>query len=237
MTNDANSSIRRGIVAVTIGSFSIAALLGVIALLGGGALGETEGRVLLTTLVVGCASVGVLCYLATGDTPFQLVGVLGGLVVLVPLTTALWMVWSNFDGASQGLWKTFGVGLVLALTLAQASLLLALVWRASSLRWLLLATLGCAALLAAIVISIIVSEGGDNDTVFRVVGILAILDVLGTVICIALGFFGRRSQPPVEQGTPVLLPPALSARLAARAAETGRSTNDLLIEATERYLS
>ncbi|MGD9960309.1 hypothetical protein [Nocardioides sp.] len=235
MTTDSNSSLRRIIVAVTIGSFSIAALMGVIALLGGGPFGELEGRVLLTTLIVGTTSVAVLCYLGTGETPYQAVGVLGGVVVLVPLSTALWMVWADFDDASEPLWKTFGVGLVLAATLAQASLLLALAGKVPSLRWLLLATLACASALAAIVSVLIVGEGGDDDTIFRVIGILAILDVLGTVICIALGVFGRNRQP-AERGMQVVLPADLSVRLAARAAETGRSTDDLLVEAAERYL-
>ncbi|CUR60272.1 conserved membrane hypothetical protein [metagenome] len=234
MTTDANSSLRRSIVAVTIGSFSIAALMGVVALLGGGSFGEGEGKVLLTTLIVGSASVAVLCYLATADTRFQAVGVLGGVVVLVPLTTALWMVWAEFDDVSEPLWKTFGVGLVLAATLAQASLLLALAGRVPSLRWLLVVTLGCAAVLAAIVSVLIVAEVGDTDSMARVIGILAILDVLGTVVCIALGVFGRIRQPAVEQ---IVLPADLRARLSARAAETGRSTNDLLVEAAERYLA
>ena len=55
---------RRIVVILVIGSFSVAALLGIIALLGGGELGETEGKVLLTTVIVGVESIAVLCYLA-----------------------------------------------------------------------------------------------------------------------------------------------------------------------------
>ncbi len=236
MTTDANSSLRHTIVAVTIGSFSIAALMGVVALLGGGSFGVLEGRVLLTTLIVGCTSVAVLCYLATGDTAYQRVGVLGGVVVLVPLATALWMVWVDSDNTSQALWKSFGVGLVLAVTLAQASLLLALAGTVRSVHWLLWSTLGCAALLAAIVSVLILGGGGDGDAILRVIGILAILDVLGTVIVIALGVFGGTRRP-AESGARISLPADLSVRLAARAAETGRSTDELLVEAAERYLA
>ena len=57
--------IRRAIVRTTIGSFSLAALMGIIALLGGGHFGATQGRVLLTTLLVGVVSIAVLCFLVT----------------------------------------------------------------------------------------------------------------------------------------------------------------------------
>ena len=73
-----------------------------IALIGGGAFGATEGRVLLTTLLVGVASVAVLCYLATAGTPYQWVGVVGGVVLVAPVVTALFMIWHDFDTARRG---------------------------------------------------------------------------------------------------------------------------------------
>ena len=76
--------IRKVIVRVTIGSFSLAALLGIIALLRGGEFGQTQFRVLLTTLLVGVVSIAVLCYLATAGRPSQPVGVAGGVIVLFP---------------------------------------------------------------------------------------------------------------------------------------------------------
>ena len=79
----ATAPVRRIVVWLTIGSFSIAALMGILALLCGGAFGEREGQVLLTTLVVGVTSVAMLCYLATAGTRVQAVGVVGGIVVLV----------------------------------------------------------------------------------------------------------------------------------------------------------
>lgn len=49
MTDTSKASLRRTMIALTIGSFSIAALLGVLSLLGGGDFGEPELRVLATT--------------------------------------------------------------------------------------------------------------------------------------------------------------------------------------------
>ena len=118
--------LRRVTLFLTIGSFSIAALLGVLALLSGGAFGEGQARVLVTTVCVGVASVLTLCYLATVDRPFRLVGVLGGLAAVPTLVVSLLLVWTEIGDNSRGdlVWKAFGIGSVASLTLAQAALLL-----------------------------------------------------------------------------------------------------------------
>ena len=67
----------RLVTTLVIGSFSVAALLGIIALLGGGELGETEGHVLLTTVIVGVESIAMLCYLAVSGRPTAIVGLVG----------------------------------------------------------------------------------------------------------------------------------------------------------------
>lgn len=60
--------LRRVVLYVVIGSFAIAALMGIAALLTGGAFGETEGKILLTTLATGLSALAVLCCLATFDS-------------------------------------------------------------------------------------------------------------------------------------------------------------------------
>src|SRR5688500_8959512 len=138
---------RRLVITLVIGSFSVAALLGIIALLGGGDLGETEGRVLLTTVIVGAESIAVLCYLAVAGSRAALVGLAGGLVSLVPFALALWFTWSESD--SQSLWDVLGVSVTIAATLAHACLLLAL--DRGRLRMLLAATLVTMAIVAAMI--------------------------------------------------------------------------------------
>src|SRR4051794_31401694 len=101
------SRFRRVAATLTIGSFSVAALMGIVALLGGGDFGEGEVRVLLTTLIVGCASICVLSYLATAGTRWARVGAAGGVVVIVPVVTALLLVWSHSAGDSETVVKTF----------------------------------------------------------------------------------------------------------------------------------
>jgi len=233
------SSLRSLFVAATIGSFSIAALLGVIALLGGGSFGEGETRVLLTTVLIGSGSIAMLCCLATDETPYRWVGVLGGLTVLVPVVTGLLMIWQSWDDNSDwGLLRTFGVGTTLAITLAQICLLLALAHGRPSLRLLLWGTVALALVLGGTVSAMIIGETG-SDGVARFLGVVAILDVLGTVVTIALARFGssaptaRRTRETMAVG----LPTALVGRLDVYAAHTGVSRDALVVEAVDQFLA
>jgi len=228
--------VRKVVVRLTIGSFSVAALLGIAALLAGGRFGETEARILLTTLLVGVVSIAVLCYLATAGKRFQAVGVAGGVTVLVPLATALLMIWGQGLADEPAVFKPFAVGAIVAASLAQASLLLALCERGRRLiRRLLVATLAFAGLVAAMT-AVLVLADGDNfpDWYFRLLGVIAILDVLGTVTVAALMKFGPPETSPAA--ATLILPPTLSTRLAEAAASEGRSPSELATEAIERYL-
>ena len=229
------STFRRVAVALTIGSFSIAALMGIIALLSGGDFGEGQVKVLLTTLIVGCASICVLCYLATAGSPWAAVGGVGALVLVLPVVTSLVLVWHDWDDFSfpdEAWGKWFGVGAVLAATLAQICLLLALATR-SGLRFVLWSTIALATVLAVVISGMIINEV-ETDNGWRFIGVVAILDVLGTLVTIALAKFGRG--PARFEDDPLLLPPGLDAQLAERAAAQGRSRASLLAEAVEQFL-
>lgn len=221
--------LRRLVVALVIGSFSVAALLGIIALLGGGELGETEGRVLLTTVIVGVESIAVLCYLAVAGKRAALVALAGGLVSLVPFSVALWLTWGGSD--PQSLWDVFGVSVTIAATLAHACLLLAL--DRGRLRLLLAATLVAMAGVAAMICNAIVNGEDLNDLYWRTFGVVAILDVLGTVVFAALGIFGRRGRP---DGEPDLMTPVLESRVIDAASSRGISPSQLISDALDQFL-
>jgi len=229
------SAFRRIAAILTIGSFSIAALMGIVALLGGGDFGEGEGKVLLTTLIVGSASICMLCYLATSGTRWAPVGVVGAVVALVPTLTALLLVWQDWDSFEDGTLKTFGVGVTCAVSLAQICLLLALAGNRDNLRLVLWATVGLAVVVACIVSGMILGEI-DAEDIWRVLGVAAILDVLGTLVTIALAKFGDKDEHPQPGRLQVTLGTEQAIALAQRARETGRSSDELVAEAVERYL-
>lgn len=236
MAQPSTAPIRKAIVRVTIGSFSLAALMGIAALLGGGDFGATEGRILLTTLLVGVVSIAVLCYLATAGHRSQPVGVAGGAVVVVPLVTALLMIWGDVQsGPNETILKIFGVSAIVAATLAQASLLLTLADRARPLvRRILAGTLVLAAVLAVMTSLLVTGYEPGEDSFYRLLGVVAILDVLGTVVAAALMKFGAGAAD--RSDTEVSLPGELAARLGGYAALAGRSRDDVVAEAVERYL-
>lgn len=237
MTESIQTPWRRIIVALTIGSFSIAALMGISALLGAGDFGNTEWQILGTTVLMGCSSLLVLSYLATAGTPYVAFGGLGALADAVVVTTALVMIWADTTGGPDGLLKAFGVATVVAITLAQVCLLAVAVRRRPSLAPLLWGTTAVATVLAAIVTAAIL--GSDiGETGVRILGVVAIIDVLGTIVTIALAVFGDSpNRTPISGPLQVELGADLAERLRRRAAETARPASDLAAEAVESWLA
>ena len=224
--------LRRLVSSLVIVSFSFAALLGIAALLGGGGFGETEAQVLLTTVIIGVESVAVLCYLGLAGHRLAAVGAAGAVVSVVATMLALWLTWG--DDGSTTVWRAFGVAVTLAVSLAQVSLLLALVGRRKV--WAGLGgTLLAVAVVAVMVIIPIVTESGMSDGYWRAFGVVAILDVLGTVVLTAVGVFRRR--PDEEDTEPRLLTAAVESRLVDVAQLRGTSPSQLVSEALDAFLA
>ncbi|KAA1427180.1 hypothetical protein [Nocardioides antri] len=207
--------LRRVVVTLVIGSFTLAALMGIAVLLGAGGFGETQWRVLATTVAVGVTSVALLCHLGLAGRSHAWVGLLGAAVALVAFGSSLELIWGTADTFT--LWSASGT---IAATLAQVSLLLTVAAR-RDLDWLLVPTLAAAVLVAAMIVGPILNESApDGDGYFRLLGVLAILDVLGTLVLIALAVFGRRP-----------------ARVAATASGAGQVTLDVDAAVRDRVLA
>lgn len=225
---------RRLAATLTIGSFSIAALMGIAALLGPGDFGEGEGRVVLTTVIVGCASMCSLCYLATSGTRWAPLGLLSGVALALPVVTGLTLVWSDWSLDADGTLRAFGVGVVLSLTLAQLCLLLSLAGdgRLGAVLW---PTVLVAAVVALLVSGMVLGQDA-TDGLWRLVGVLAILDVLGTLVTIAWAKFADRSAPGSGVRLRVTLSEHQTVALRRLAAGTGHSPDRLVAEAVDRML-
>ncbi|WP_243059563.1 CopG family transcriptional regulator [Nocardioides sp. SR21] len=226
--------LRRLVAAVVIVSFSLAALLGIAVLVGAGEFGDTEAQVLLTTVIVGFESVAALCYLALAGHRLALVGVAGGVVSLVATALALWLTWIEGYGDAQ-VWQAFGVAVTIAASLAQVSLLLALVGRRTS-PVLLGGTLLAVTVVAGMVVLPIVTEDVFSSGYWRVFGVVAILDVLGTVVLMALGVFGGRAEQREARPESRLLSAAVEARLVETAHQRGTSPSQLVSDALDAYV-
>jgi hypothetical protein len=227
-TTRTKTDLRRIVLAVTISSFSIAALMGIGALLGPGEFGETGVRVLLTTVVVGSASVVTLCCLAVVGDRFQLVGVTGFLVALATAALGLFLVWDWSEDLPGSVYETFGVAIAVSITLAQVCLLLGLAGVRRALAPLMWTTVALAVVVSSMV-SAMITGYEPTDGFWRTLGVIAILDVLGTLVTVAVAVFGRD-----DRALSVTLPPAVAARLRAESAETGRPVPELVDEAVAR---
>jgi len=217
------SLLRRIVVGVIIASFGLAAVLGIIVLLGV-ELGETAGKVLGTTAIVGSFSVAVLCCAALLGRRAQVVGAVGVFVTVLSAVLVIWFVWdsdlwSRWDGVFRVLWT----GVAASAAFALASLLLLLVdRRRSAVRVTLAVTLVVVALLLAMTLYLIWARDVDGEIFPRVYGIVAILAALGAVVVPVLSLLlpDSRGRAGIDH--------ALAERLVEEARRRGISVEELV---------
>jgi hypothetical protein len=245
ITGQTVRGIRRAAIITIIVSLSLTALIGIFALLTG--FEEVQGKILLTTLVIAGFSITSLCHLAVVGKALQVVGFVGIVVSGIAMIAAVILIWGS-DYIDDLVWKTLGVASVWAVSLAHANLLLLLGQRRNSLiRSGLLITVGLVALVALLITLPIVSDGEipgyeAQDAYWKFFGVIAILDVLGTIVLPVASRFLRdetAAAPLAPELAPVFAPvlsPELAARLDALAAEPGRSRESVTIDALTEYL-
>ena len=180
------SQLRRVIVWIIVVSFGVAALGGIVVLLGG-SFGEQAGRVLGTTAVVGAFSVAVLCCAALIGRRLQTFGVIGAAVAVVSAALVITVIWYRGDGGSD-FWDVLvrltWTGVAASAAFALASLLLLLADREQrAVRIGLIVTLVLFAIVLAMTVYVIWwSDTIEGDTYARVLGVVAILAALGAVV-------------------------------------------------------
>lgn len=197
--NMSKSSLKRwfiiGIVLSLVGS----ALLGIAALLQGNFDG-TDWKVLLTTLIVGIFSLTSLASLRSIESDSRELRLFSTLGIVTSLLAALCMaclIWSSDIFGSEMLWRVSFTLAVLAISIAHASLLVGFRKRGSTLNLLSTATLGCIATVAGMLIYLTTASQADQvgEFFYRLLGVFAILDVLGTIILPILAKFTPNPQP------------------------------------------
>lgn len=226
--------IRRWAVIAIIVSLSVTAVIGIVTLLGG-SFGDVQSKVMLTTLVIGVFSVLALADLAVAGRRFQWSGYLGILTAAIALGMSLSMIWGE-AWSHEAFWKTFGIIAVLAGSLAHANLLLLLGERrrpvVQASLWI---TVALVALLAGMIIALILTDGDiGSDAYARVLGTVAILDVLGTIVVPVVSRFLRDETGPASRhGLVVALPADLSARVSSLAAERQMTADAFVVKILE----
>ncbi|MFM6982429.1 MAG: hypothetical protein ACKOWP_06685 [Microbacteriaceae bacterium] len=253
--------LRRIIVWVIIVSLVITAGVGIATLLSG-EMGETQSKVLITTLAIAGFSVTALCHLAVLNRDVRVVGWAGIVSSALGLVAALMLIWRTWDYEQQFIdqefWdliqKSFFVLLISALSFAHANLMLLLAH--STRRWMRMAlgaNLILITLVAVMVIPVVISEGEFpgaliSDTYWRLFGVVAILDALGTIALPVTTLIMRRQHDGDHVAAPVAasatshivavsLPTELSARVTERATAAGVTPEQFVTDTVAQALA
>jgi len=220
--------VRRAAVIVVIAAAAVSAVLGIVLLLTGG-WGELQGRILGTTATITAFSAVALCHLAQADRPLRALGYAGIAASVGALIPILWLIWANWG--SEGwdlvgtLTKWFFALLVVALSLAQANLLLLLAARRHpAIRTILVVVLAAIAIVAVMILIPILSDGripaSDGEWYWRLFGVAAIVDGAATIVLPVLGLVLKEAPTGLVALT-LHVPAELVGRLDARAAAEG----------------
>ena len=164
-----------------IGSLCVSALIAIFIFLLG-SFGEIEVRILLTTLTIGCYSLTGLCCAALGEKrPSSVLAPTGMLVSVIGFLVNTVTIWEIAD--IDDTWQTVVILHILAVALAHAALMLHIQPRANHVRSSLAGTLVMIGIVAGMLIALVLAEGDINsEFYFRLIGVFAILDVLGTIV-------------------------------------------------------
>jgi hypothetical protein len=244
--------VRRIAIWTVIVSLVITALIGIYTIVSG-EFGETQGKVMLTTLAVAGFSILALCHLAVFGRDVKIFGWVGigtSGVALGLAAALIWWDWSDFMYQPGGLYltltKSFAVSALVAVSLAHANLMLLL--QNSPLRWIrtaLSVALVLITIVPTLVIPVILTEGtfppmSFQDVYWRFFGVILILDALATIALPVTTLIVRsqRKNDVDVAGAPKAAAPAITVALSgvnaawvkSRATEMG-STVDQVVTA------
>jgi hypothetical protein len=243
--------VRRVAIWTVIISLVITALIGIYTIVGG-EFGETQSKVMLTTLAVAGFSILALCHLAVFGRDVKVFGWVGigtSGVALGLAATLIWWNWSDMMYQPSDLYlnltKSFAVSALVAVSLAHANLMLLL--QNSSLRWIrtaLSVALVFITIVPALVLPVILTDGtfppmSFQDVYWRFFGVILILDALATIALPVTTLIVRsqRKNLAVEPAVPkaasaatinVSLSGVNAAWVKTRATETGTTADQVI---------
>ncbi len=176
-----NTSFKKVFLITMIISLSLSALIGIILFLIGD-FGEIESKILFTTLTIGGFSLTALCSSALYDkhryVAFSSLGMIIAVIGFLSTTTAIWEI-LDFDD----IWKMIIISIILSASIAHSSLLLLIKSEKTIVNVSLVSTLLFISIVAIMLIVLVLSEFDlDFEFYYRLLGVFAILDVLGTIV-------------------------------------------------------
>lgn len=186
---------KRAFLITMIVSLSISALIGIIIFLFGD-FGETEARLLMTTLTVGGYSLtGLCCSVLYEKGKFPALAVSGMAISVIGFLYSVLAIWEVIQLDNKFTGETLATLVILAFSTAHAALLLLIESGKPVVNGALAATMLFIAIVAGMLIGLVVNGFGDvGEFYYRLLGVFAILDVLGTIVTPILHKVNSRDQ-------------------------------------------
>jgi hypothetical protein len=180
---DSSFNFKRTFLLSMIISLSISALIGIVIFLFGD-FGDTEARLLMTTLSVGGYSLtGLCCSVLYEQRRFTAFAIGGMAVSVIGFVYTILAIWEVIDLDTQMTAETLSTLIILAFSTAHASLLMQIRSEKGIVNGSLAATLVFIAIVAFMLIYLVLNGFGDaGEFFYRLLGVFAILDVLGTIV-------------------------------------------------------
>ena len=177
--------VKRYIIMVLVATLCVAAIGGIYAFIFG-SFSDIQVRIMITSLSLAVFSLtGLSCAVWIEKKrllPLAYSGItISGLTWLIILRLT-WDMHENSGHWVETLNKLGGMGAVLSLALAYSSLLLTLRKSAGVVEYIINFTLGCLSVVTIMLLGLIWFEWQVHSQFWRVLGVFAILTVLGTVL-------------------------------------------------------
>lgn len=175
----AQFNYKRTLIWLLIIALSLAALTGIIIFLIGD-FGEIGARILLTTLALGGYSLTGLCSAMLQKYPrYKMFSNIGMLVAFLGFIVATLFTWEILD--MDDIWEVVIIFIVLSIGIAHASLLLQIKPKSKQLKIIRSLTIGFIAIVTLMLIRSTIGNFNESDLYYRLLGVFAILDVLGSI--------------------------------------------------------
>jgi hypothetical protein len=178
---DNTNDIKKIFLKTLIVSLSATGLLGIFIFLFG-KFGETEGRLLLTTLSMGgCSLTGLCCSTIYPSEKYKIFSIIGIGTAGLCFVLTLFNIWGDFKNL-ENTWKLLLSLIVLTITFAHISLLLNIKIVNQLVKNTLTATTIFIGIVAFMLLTLIVGGFGKGDFFYRLLGVFGILDIVGTIV-------------------------------------------------------
>ncbi len=175
-----NLNYKKYFIVTLIVALSIGALIGIIIFLFGD-FGEIEVQLLLTTLSFGGYSLTGLCssiiYNRKDLTAFSIYGML---ISIIGFISTIMAIWEIFDFGN--LWKIIAILIILTVGTAHTSLLLQIKTNIEKVKLLMTVTISLISIICLMLIYSTINEFSENEFYYRMLGVIGILVVLGTIL-------------------------------------------------------